>query len=415
MLLGRLLLERYVLQQKADALALLGAYHLEQNGLPFNPPAVASMETHPFPDEVAAHFRIEHQLLPHRALVHVVLHAGWPLLSEDFSSDGFLRLRGYRAHSSAQINEMTFNELWPAVLLLVDASNSMDLPLEGSYGRSAFEVLRQVMGVYGAHTLPARTGLILFNDRVVREVLPPSGPLNNEVAIDQAMAGIKPGGLTNVKEALARARLILENLPGGHNLILISDGEPTAGGACGRNPCHFAAAQLAAAQLRVEARTAIFTVEIRRKYYTKATSQFLQSIAGGPLSAGRDATMHYRVEGQDGINHFIRGLTRGVCAFGPLSPASGAPAQAGRSRSTRDDLQGPPRRVFAFIREADGQERALPFVDNHPLEKAGPGFEYSKSPSGDYLILTLRSCNDLGADPRRRLLVRWDDAQLVLR
>ncbi len=199
-------------------------------------------------------------------------------------------------------------------------------------------------------------------------------------------------------------------------MVFISDGEPTLGGACpAQGTCHFEAGVQAASQLRNLAAdgVALFTVEIRRSNYWSAATDFLQRIAGEPLSEGNNPAMAFQAQSQLGIAQFITGLTRSICAFGPLTPRPGSGPDALRPRASNPDPMGNPRRIFAFLREANGVETAIPAVQNRDLVPAQQGFEYMSDASGAFVILTLASCNALGADATRRLVVRWDDAQLV--
>ncbi len=410
LVIGRLSFNRRELQNAADALALAGAFNLQQNGLPFQ----ASTPLPYLPDNTrlpgAPFFTVIHRPTENRAIVQVDINGIF-----DSEQTWFQRTFNVQVRSFAQVNEMVFGESWPALTIVIDASESMQLPILASNGQSAFQVLRNVVLAYASNTLPVRNGVVVFNNNVVSQAPPPVGKNNNLSAISTALNSASPQGRTNAFAALQRGRQQLQNLPGGRNMIFISDGEPTVGGPCAVNePCHFTVANQEASRVRNDAQAAIFSVEIRRTNFTTQAEQLLTGIAGLPNTAGGDSSMSYLVQGALGIVQFITGLTRSICAFGPLSPGPGAPPDTLRPRSTNGNLSGPPRRVFAFIREPTGTEWSIPIVTNRDtIPSTQQGFEYFTDASGAYVILSLGTCNHLGENPDRRLVVRWDDAQLV--
>jgi hypothetical protein len=408
LVIGRQSVSRRELQSAADAAALAAAYNVQQNGLPFQSTVVMPFASRNTRLSLTPTFTVLPRPTENRTLVQVVLVGMF-----DSEQSWFDRYFTIPVTAYAQVNETVFGEHWPALSIVLDASESMNAPILGSATQSAYQVLRQVITSYAGNTLPVRNGLVVFNDTVVAEAAPPTNKVNNLQAIQAALNKVVPLGRTNTRVALRRAGQQQQPMPNDRNVILISDGEPTLGGPCAPSQaCHFNAGQTEADVVRNTVRAALFAVEIRRTNFTPQAEQFLRSIAGLPGSGGNDPAMYFTVQSALGITSFLIGLTRGICAFGPLDPGPGAPPDAVRIRPTQTDLVGPPRRVFAFLRLANGVEVALPRVKNRDQRFNDPGFEYEVDATGAYVILTLRTCNDLGADANRRLVVRWDDAQL---
>jgi Flp pilus assembly protein TadG len=432
LVLSREALERRELQSAADALALAGTHSLEQNGTPFHrapadplPPKNARLK-------VTSVFTVERRPLEHRALVRVDADTVFD------SQQGWFpkRILPLKVTAWAQVNENVFGDKWPALLFAVDSSQSMNQPILGSSGTSAYTVITQLVQSYASNTLPVRNGVILFNRTVVAQSAPPPGNQNNLQGIQQAFvqAGT-PRDLTDARGALDRARQHLTGMLGGRNVVFVSDGEPTAG-PCGPDQavCHFQEAVQASNLLRnlvvegdgIHDGVALFTVEIRRSNYWSQVTDFLRAISGKPMSAGNDATMSFPAQSMIGIQQFITGLTRSICMFGPLDPKLGDPTPAAsrdpvasplRGRPGNPDLNNGRRRVFAFLREPVPSEieHPLPIVPNRDFVPNQQGFEYFVVGQDAFVILTLASCNYLGADNGRRLIVRWDDPQLVLK
>ena len=430
LVLSRQVLERREVQSAADAMALAAAHSLEQLGLDGNSQLYNEQVSRILAPRnarlaVDATFNVKltaerrPQEPEHRAFVRVDVavtfdsRQSWP---------GYWRMLPIHATAYAQVNENVFGDKWPAMVMAIDASKSMSFPILGSATTPAFTIVQQAVIAYVSNTLPVRNGVVIFNDAVVRHEPPPAGNVNNLAAIQSAFtqAGA-PTGLTNARAALDQVRVDLTantQLDDGRNVVFISDGEPTLGGACpAQAACHFTAGVQAATQLRdlADSGAALFTLEIRRSNYWTAVTDFMHQISGGPHTAGNDPTMSFSAQNQIGITSFITGLTRSICAFGPLTPR---PLTAGTDAfRLRPPVRNPgqdPRRVFAFLREQNGQETPIPFVPNRDLVPTAPGFEYATNVDNEsFVILTLASCNQLGADATRRLVVRWDEPQLI--
>ena len=90
------------------------------------------------------------------------------------------------------------------------------------------------------------------------------------------------------------------------------------------------------------------------------------------------------------VARHLEHLSRTVCTFGPLRPAPGKPTDA---------------TVQLVI--GDTVVNTASEVADRDLAPEDHGFEYQTSNSGAYVVLTARSCEMLGTNPRAQLIVRW--------
>ena len=415
------------MQSAADAVALAAAYSLQQHGLPYRPDLAVPLAPRNVTLGVAPRvFSPVHRPDENRSIVGVELTGLFD--SEQAFFGPLLRLWTVRKRAYAQVWEDVFGDRWPALTLIVDGSDFMNQPSLGNPSLRAWDVLRQVIDNYATQTLPVRNGLVVFNDNAVVNLAPPTDRRYNIATIRTQLNTVVPHGLSNIRAGIDAAASHLRSVRYGRNVVLISDGEATRGGGCApRQPCHFEAARQAGTRLRYLGGPSgptgvnLFTVETRRHNFTPQAARLLEQLAGAPLTPGNNGTMRQLVQGIVGINAFLTRLTRLICTFGPLDPAPGEhPVRDERNRRldppvlrpVRGDLLAP-QRVYAFVRHPNGAEIYIPRVENRDDLPRNAGFEYLSSPAGSFVVLTQASCNQLGADPRRRLVVRWDDAQLV--
>ncbi len=419
LVIGRQSVSRRELQTAADAMALAGAFSLEQHGLLPS----GSIQSGPAMPFFARNTRLAikgavfnappQQEDEHRAIVSLNLSATFDTAQTWIDP----RFRTISVSSTAQINEMIFGEVWPTVIFLLDASLTMQYSLLGDVGHNAFEALTEIVLAYARNTLPVRNGAVVFNSVVLPFALapPPSTNTNNLAAITTALRSVALADGTNTRAALATAQQLLESQPEGvrRYVILLSDGQPTRGDpSCPPDdPCHILAAEQAATGLRQTGLANLVGAEIRHMGSSSSTEAFLRRISGKLGSAGNDPSMYEMFLTRVSIGSYINKLTRIICTFGPLEPHPGSPADDFRLRPSNPHPPGPPQRIFAFLRTPDGAEELIPKVEDRDIK--GPGFEYAEDDKGAFVILTLDSCNDLGADAEQRLVVRWDDPQLI--
>lgn len=425
MVVGRESVARRDMQSAADAAALACAYSIQQHGLvggkpPFPAYYAAYVPKNtwmPKPVVTCQNFAWNNLHPTRKQNRHVaVVRLSSRLDTEQSWYPG--KYIDITVGSAASINEMVFGDVWPYIVFLLDGSLSMDNPILGAAGTSRWNVLSDVITEYVSNTLPARNGLIVYNNTVVKSVNPPSAKQHNFFPIKQALSSTTLVNGTNIAAAFDRARSMFSGITyKGKNVILISDGAPTAAPGCALmdQVCAFPRTRQASDQLRNNARSAIFSVEIRGKNYDPADTQNLVRYSGQPGTSGSNSNMVFPVQTKLMVQAFMNSLTASICAFGPLSPGPNAPPDTYRPRRGHPNPQNLARpRIYAFLRnEVTRQETPIPLVPNRDNVPFSRGFEFSMQAGQAYAVLTLKSCNDLGSNPDHRIVVRWDDAQLV--
>ena len=416
--LGRVMAERRALQSVADGMALTGAHLLQNVPGPLNAEAMMAIAQRNLSFPVTPLYNVSRDTTNHTVSIQVDLvgqiQAGGAWLPEPLVRSWFpAGIPRITANARAQFNEVEVFEDWPAVVLVIDSSSSMSLQVAGDDTRSTFEVLKQLVVAYVGATLPVRNGLVIFNEGVRRTVEVSAEHANNVAAVQEAMDSVSPGGSTNTKEALNRARELLSGVQGGRNIILMTDGDPTDGGGILGSficwpwdwDCHYRAARESGRNVRQMPPNgaALFAVETAREGAPADASRLLQQIGGWAMSEGSDPSMYFRLTNYADIAGFIRALTRAICAFGPLT-AGPNPA----------DLEGPNPKVTVAIKDSTGAEILLPKIeDRNTVPDTTPGYQYVITAEGARVLLTLKSCGELGADPARRLMVRWNSPHIV--
>ncbi len=430
MIIGRQSYTRRELQTAVDGLALMGAHNLEQKGFPYDQKKSiyylkkayksgskynATLQSAmvwpnapvPNPPKLITGKNVNYRTVKATLNGRMSTWQTWlPTKYLDMT-----------VTSTAQVNEQWFGHRWPVIIFALDASDSMKWPILGS-SEQAWAVLKKLVTAYASNTFPARNGLVTFNDKWVKSVFPSKTSANNLNAIKFALnaTGLKAG--TNTAGALKRSRTLLNafSTNDGKNVIMISDGEPSRGPGCAnQSACCFNVARSQASAVRNSTKAAVFTVEIRRTNYTAQATTLMRRMAGQPGTAGNNSAMHFHVQSVLGVQAFLNELTRSICSWGPLHPPPGYGYDAvRRPRGSRPDPQKKPQRIFAFIRHAGGKEVPIRKVDNRDAAPLKPGFEYYRASSTKaYIILSIKSCNDMGYSASRRLVVRWDDPVLV--
>ncbi len=421
LVIGRQVLERRELQSAADALVIGAAYSVEQRGLPLQTGIVLPNGPRNTRLHHTTKFEVLHRPAGERRIVVRVTASATLDSQQTWFSKRFLQMQ---VVSHAQVNEVIYGDVWPAVSIAIDGSEGMKSVMIGSQTKSAFSVLAQLVSDYVQRRLPVRNGVVVFNETVVKAVDPPIDN-DNESIIQPIITALNTTtliGRSNFVDALERTRVQMDKiLKGGRNVLFVSDGEPTLGGPCPpQDHCHIDKAEQKADQVRKLQNgnptdgVALFTVEIRRSNWDPATSSYVMlHMAGAPMSDGNDAAMNTPVQNVTEIEAFLNEFTKSVCAFGPLDPGPGAPPKDCRPRRVLPNLAGPPPRVFAFLRYPSGGELPIRPVPNRDAVPHEQGFEYVVNEKGAFVVLTLASCQALGKDPLRRLVIRWDDPQLV--
>lgn len=425
MIIGRQSYTRREMQTAVDGLALMGAHNLQQNGLPYNP----AWATY-FVNKAYKGGGKNAQILSAMVKEQDFIEKGTPRNYRTVYATLKGRMGTWQkwlptkyldmtVTSYAQVNEQWFGEKWPVIIFALDASSSMKWPILGS-SKPAWDVLKSLIIAYAKNTFPARNGLVTFNSVWRNKVTPTKSSSNNLSSISTALKATSLDTGTNIYDAFLRSRQIVTPFGSkdGKNVILITDGEPTHAAGCAKQSlCCWTKARSQASVVRNSARAAIFTVEIRRTNYTQQSTTFLKRVSGQPGTAGNNGGMHYIVQSALGVQAFLNALTRSICAWGPLHPRPGTGyhnVRRPRPNGSRLNLIKPKQRIFAFIRYPGGKEIRIPMVSDRNSKPLKPGWEYHIDSKGDaHVILSIKSCNDLGGSAARRLVVRWDDPVLV--
>ena len=439
MILGRQAYTRREMQTAVDGLALMSAHRLQQHGIPYTDASSVYAKT--FYTSGGTNAVIQSakadlikptnlDMTFSRHLIHATLKGRMSTWQKGWFPTKHLDMT---VQSYAQTNEQYFGDRWPIIIFALDASESMNWPTLGSSTKSAWEVLSQLFLAYASNTLPVRNGVVIFANSWLHAVGPSFNSANKLTALKQAvkktnpktgcpMAGhvcpkCTPYKGTNTYEAMRQTRILLNPWSNihGKNVILITDGEPTRAAGCpNASLCCFTKGRQWANLVRTNNYAHLFTVEIRRTNYTAQATTFLRQISGAAGSSGSDKNFQYQVQSVLAIQAFLNSLTRSICAFGPLKPRPGTGLHAQmrpRGSRIRPDLN--PRRIFAFLKWGT-KEVKIPKVKNRDTNPLQRGWEYYTDPKGDvYVILSLQSCNDLGANAVNRLVVRWGEPALV--
>ena len=292
------------------------------------------------------------------------------------------------------VNEAVFGAQWPTLVFVLENSAAMTETLLGSSKTTAWNMQKQVMSAFSMNSFPVRAGLVLYNDKAYSSVPIPATNYSNTGAMKAALYWSYVSGLNNTAAGLKAASKLLAAHTGTPGyVVLVSAGIPTAAPGCKPNSsCCISSAAAQASLVRNNTKATLVTVEIRKTNYTKALTTALKMFSGKPGTAGNDPSMHHMVASYIGIEAFLNTLTRSTCAFGPLPIKPGASV---------------PKKVSAYLREKKG-DKQIPRVSNRDQNPLAPGFEYHVTGKGAHVILTVKTCNDLGYMPQEnRIVVRW--------
>ena len=421
MVIGRLVYKRRELQTAADATVLAAAHTVQQHGMNFHP-GTASTFLGRNSDLQITNYTIN----PHfdlstkesRRLVRLDLTARMQTWQKWLPE----KVLTFKVSSWAQFNEQKFGEPWPMLYFILDASKSMDRNISGGYGKPAWDVLKEAFKAYAMLTLPARNGVVVFS-KVVESNAPPKTFSDRNVGpILSAINKVKSLNLqagTNWGLAFDTVRTFYAKLVyRGKNVLMLSDGMPTYGPGCKNDTtqasavCAQAVALSSGKALRTKGEGAnIITTELR----TEQTSgdpqwaKMMVQISGAAGSAGNDKSFNRTLVSKIGIENFLNLVGRSICTWGPLKE----PIYDHRLRAPMTNPSINPRRLFAYLWDPVGGEVAIPMVSNVENSPGSHSFQYYKSGSHRYVIISRKSCTFLGANPKRRLIVRWDQPQLA--
>ncbi len=270
--------------------------------------------------------------------------------------------------------------------------------------RTLYQLLTRLVEAYAVEPFPVRTGVVIFNDKVVKTVGPPRGNRSNGDAVSDALRGVTPTGSTNIKTALRHAGAMVGSAA--DSVVMVTDGQPTAGGSMwGFLPwvdSHSDKARQAASEVR-QGRDGgppahLFCVETQPR--EDRQSKFLKEIAGGPGTSGNDPNFYYPVRMIDDIAAFLRAMARRACAFGPLP---GTPEQ---------DFE---ETAAAFLRDAAGDEDRLTRLSQGAVEttSSDAAWAYAKTNGGHYVQLSRRTCHRVAREQGTAVVARFGGLRLA--
>jgi hypothetical protein len=419
MIIGRLVYKRRELQTAADAAVLAAAHTVQQHGMNFHP-GIASTYLGRNSDLEITNYTIN----PHfdlstkdyRRLVRLDLTARMRTWQKWLPQN----VLTFKVSSWAQFNEQKFGEPWPMLYFILDASKSMEEKISGGYGKPAWDVLKEAFKAYATLTLPARNGVVVFAKAVESNAPPKTFSDRNVGPILSAINKVKSLNLqagTNWGVAFDTVRKFYAKLVyRGKNVLLISDGSPTYGPGCKNDgtltsdQCAVTVALSSGKSLRTKGEGAnIITTELRtvRTGTDPQWAKMLVTISGASKSAGNDKSFNRTLVSKIGIQNFLNLVGRSICTWGPLKE----PTDAFRAPMANPSIN--PRRLFVYLQDPVGGEVAIPMVTNVENSPGSHSFQYYKSGSDRYVIISRKSCTFLGANPKRRLIVRWDQPQLA--
>ncbi|MBK6849411.1 MAG: VWA domain-containing protein [Proteobacteria bacterium] len=353
-------------------------------------------------------------------------------------------------------------EGWPAVVYVVEATNSLWQKIEGTE-RSFWEIVYQSFQQTKLEQLPAATGLVAF---ARKEQVPTVEPrLQNSPAIRSALqqlnriAELRRGSplsfeflkeyvsssSRNTELGLKRAAELLaapQHAKRSRSIVLVTTGPPLTDERpyvqqllqFWRSPSdqtsdtarqvRGSAASPGAALYTVELGTWRYPTEVLDAWIWRTVGRFqgreldnvLLDLAGAAGSAGGDRNYYYPLNLVDTADRLGERLTAGACSFriGADRTQAAVLQDAGAlGRAARAGQLG----VFV-VGDAEGSERRLPRLlgaTTSTLSQANTqGYVLQNVAGWPELRLALGTCLELGRDPHQRLLVRWGEPVLVL-
>ena len=279
---------------------------------------------------------------------------------------------------------------WPVLIWVMETSASMKGEVPGSDKVTAFHMLKDIIAAYSKHSFPVRVGGVTYSRSWKKAVYPSKTKKNNMDIVQYALSIEMLDEGNDLSSGLKLGQTMMTGSSGAHrHVVVIGTSVPDRAWKCKDDKtCCVNAARSEASKVRTTANASLHTVEIRRAKHDPSVTKFLRQIAGRAGTSGNDSSMHHVVKSQADVDVFITALTRVTCAFGPLPLFSSTSAPS------------------VYIRDVNGDEIMIPQVANRDTVSSA-GFEYQIKGNDARVILTMKSCNDLGATPRRRLVVRW--------
>jgi Mg-chelatase subunit ChlD len=397
--LGRLVTAHQDLQHAADSVALGAGNLIFERGRPTHASGFASAE-------IVGRYNYGG---PTRALWTFLEPPDGPNLLTEVritTLDSFAPISSYfpslgrplSATSKVQVHQSVIGGVTKRrsqLVLVLDFSGSMALPIAENEQRAAIDVLKDSVNAVLALDLDAEIGAVFFAGDVLFET--PVSYSAQQPEIQQGLNHYRASGTTATGAALNEAReLLVSSEDRGRYIILISDGEPTEGGF---DPYAFG---VQAAHAAWGANITTFTVDIHRKGASDMQAQFLRELAGDAKYPGNPANALVATSATalaDSLHRIIAGI---LCESPPIDPAPKLEQQ-----------------LHVFLRSPGGDEApipALPDLSCDPSRSPQPpgcAPSYSYDASKATVKFSAAAC-DLITIQGYKAVVRYDRPTLVL-
>lgn len=354
-------------------------------------------------------------------------------------------------------------EGWPAVVYVVEATNSLYQKIEGTE-RSFWEILYQAFQQSRFEQLPLALGMVAFAwselqpsveprlqnhgalrakleeiDRIARIRREPKPTLEFITTYLKASGRNTDLGLKRAAELLA----VPEHAKRSRSVVLVTTGPPLTDerGIIDKAVQIFRSSSDATADraraLRGAASSpgaALYSVEMTTEKYAtevldawiwrgvkwlqgREVSNFLLDVAGAAGSAGGDRAYYYVLNLVDTVDRLAERLRTGACTFrlGADRDATAlAQGPGALSAAARVGQLG----VFVVGDEGGAAEQRLERVSEATISTLADanrqGYALQNVSGWPELRLALGTCLELGRDPHKRLLVRWGEPVLAL-
>jgi hypothetical protein len=390
--IGRLATKKQDVQHAADSIALGAAYMIQNNGMPVS---VAGFNPVNAYGQLNTSSALMVSWVPGQAD-----QAGFTWVEADIqTAQSFLPtsswfpplIRPIRATAKARISQQVFDtamERRPKLVLVLDFSGSMADRFWADPSKVKINVLKQAVSQLLAADLDVEYGSAFFDSNVFFSSN--VGYNASHPEIQGALNRYGPGSSTNTGAAIARGTQLLSvGEDTGRYMLIVTDGEPTAGAGDPYTYAENAAVQAWGTDVT------IFTAWIPDASQASGNTrqrQFMQWISGDAVNQHNPANFFQINTANQLIATFQAIVASILCQIGPLQPAPSDPAS-----------------IHVALHAPSGTETALPQVAN--LGQAGqPAFIYDAAQAR--VRLSAQAC-DLINNQGYKAIVRYDKPTLT--
>jgi Mg-chelatase subunit ChlD len=396
--IGRLVVAHQDLQHAADSLALGASYIISERGLQPGTTGLAPAEVlrrynYSRPTRVDWAYSEPPDRLSVLTEVRLTTLDRFVPISSFFPS----LIRPLSARAKARVRQNLIDSVTKRraqLVLVLDFSSSMQLPIAANEGYAAIDVLKDSVKAVLAANLDVDIGAVFFASNVFLKT--PLGYSDHHPEIKKGLDEHGAAGTTATGAALHAAReLLAQSEDRGRYVILISDGEPTDGAS---NPYAYSEE---AAREAWSAHITIFTVDIHRTGATQKQADFLRAVAGDLKNPGNPANALVATSATalaDSLHKIIAGV---LCELPPIDPAP----QPGQP-------------LHVFLRSPSGSETALPELPDISCDLSAfprpPGCapSYTYDQSQHVVKLSAAACDYITVQGNKAV-VRYDRPALL--